>query len=150
MTIWALKSLYYIRHVQLKAIGGRQCIWWHSCASVWVSSYYAKHHSTALDDKPSGNPSHQGRGTMKDPCFWISNHLPHIPYSYCHTLQKLHTDIKNKHRDKLNDGLILLHDNAPPAHRLHDEVNAMLLQDVLQYLTFIPDLTHTIFTSLDQ
>jgi len=90
------------------------------------------------------------RGTMKDPCFWISNHLTHIPYSYCHTLQKLHTDIKNKHQDKLNEGLILLHDNVPPCHRLQDEVNAMLLQGMLHYPTYSPDLTHTIFTSLDQ
>jgi hypothetical protein len=29
-------------------------------------------------------------GTMKDPCLWISNHLRHIPFSYCQTLQKLH------------------------------------------------------------
>ena len=38
----------------------------------------------------------------------------------------------------------------PLLPRLQEEVNAMLLQEMLQYPTYSPDLTHTIYTSLDQ
>lgn len=60
------------------------------------------------------------------------------------------SDIKNKHQDKFTDGSNLFHDNAPPAHRYQDQVNAMMWQEMFQYLTYSPNLTHTIFLSLDQ
>jgi Transposase. len=45
---------------------------------------------------------------------------------YCQTLQKLHIKTKKKHLRNVNDGIILLHNNAHPEvdYTLQDQLNA--------------------------